>query len=122
MKKIIIAALICLGATPAFASGKITLQNNLYDEGKTYRPMVGLSVYEKLTKHVAVNSWLGYGIQPLEIKDDVNWLVGKLQADLKFGHKVTVSPGYQYKHLFGDSDTPSEDHHIPYFSISYQLW
>lgn len=122
MKKLIIASLICLGTVPAFASGKITLQNNLYDEGKTYRPMIGFGVYEKLTKKLHLNAWTGYGIQPLEVKDDVNWLVAKAQVDMEMGKRLVVSPGYQYKHLFGDSDTPSEDHHIPYFSLSYKLW
>jgi hypothetical protein len=118
MKKLIIATLICLGSVPAFASGKITLQNNLYNDGKTYRPMVGFGVYEKLVRSIHLNAWAGVGNQPLEVRDDVTWLVAKVQADVRFGKRITVSPGYQYKNIL----SMHHSEHVPYFALSYQLW
>lgn len=116
--KLLTAIAILLTATMASASGKISLQNNLYDDGKTYRPMVGFQVYEMMTKTIGLNSWVGYGVQPLEVKDDVNWLVAKVQADV-FMKKFTVSPGLQYKNILSGQ---GEDDFIPYLKIDYKLW
>lgn len=121
MKKILIA--LILVPMTSFASGKITLQDNVYDNGETHRQMVGLNVYESLKnvlpmgKYLAVNAWAGYGVMPLEVKGDVDWLVAKAQVDMYFG-KITVSPGYQYKMLPGESHRE----HIPFIKFDYVLW
>jgi hypothetical protein len=49
--------LIGLTASIAAAGGKLTLQNNLYNNGTTYRPTVGFSVYQPLLKGLAFNRW-----------------------------------------------------------------
>lgn len=116
--KLLTAIAILLTATMAQASGKLSLQNNLYDDGRTYRPMVGLQVYEKLSKTLAVNSWMGYGVQPLEVRDDVNWFVAKAQVDV-YMKRFTVSPGLQYKNILsGDGDQDF----IPYIKVDYTIW
>lgn len=113
----LIFSILILISCQAFASGKITLQNNFFNEGKVYRPMVGLQVYQRLSDKVAINTWAGYGIQPLEIKDDVKWLVAKAQLDFQI-KKVTLAAGLQYKHLVGEGITD----HIPFIKLDYQLW
>lgn len=100
-----------------YASGKLSVQGNWYDDGKEVRPMVGFNVYEKLAKRLAVNSWVGYGNQFLETHQDVNWFVAKAQLDMSM-KRVTVSPGISYKAL------PDDNFHdvIPYLKLDLQLW
>lgn len=117
MKALSFLAILLFSAT-VFASGKISLQGNWYDSGKNVKPMVGFGVYEKLVKNAYLNAWTGYGVQPLEIKDDVNWYVAKAQVDMRF-NKLTVAPGVQYKNL---PNTPGTSQTYPYFRLDWQLW
>jgi len=102
----------------ASASGKFTFQNNLMADGKEYRPAFGLSVYEPMGKHFAVNMWTGYGRQFLVVRDDVSWWVSKAQLDVKY-KRLVVSPGAQFKIL------PSEDYdkdYMVFVRVDYILW
>lgn len=111
-----IISIILLFSNVAMATGKLTLQNNLHDDGKTYRPIIGFSVYEKVFRNVALNSWMGYGIQE-PAQDNLNWFVAKAQFDFPF-KKVVVAPGVQYKNLISTHDQDV----MPYIQISYVLW
>jgi len=121
--KNLLALTILLFAGVACASGKITVQDNAYENGKVHRPMVAFGVYQNLKdvlpmgKHLALNLWTGYGVQPLEVKDDVNWLVAKGQLDVIFS-KVTVGMGVQYKDIIGEDVQDV----IPYLKVDYKLW
>lgn len=100
-----------------YASGKLSVQGNFYDDGQQVRPMVGLSVYEKISKRLAFNGWAGYGNQFLETRNDVDWLVAKAQLDMNM-KRLTVSPGVQYKVLLDDNFRDV----IPYLRADFQLW
>ena len=85
-------------AFSAEASLKLSAQANMYDGAEKTRPAVGLSYYQPMFKTVALNSFVGYGDEPFEVKDDALWFVSKAQLDFYFG-KWTVSPGITYKHI-----------------------
>lgn len=124
MKKLFIILATLTMASTAMATGKLVLQNNFYDFGKSediYKPMIGFAVYEKLMSNTHFNSWIGGGSTPMEESDDVRWLVAKAQLDIQI-KKVTVSPGFQYKHIFGDDDSLAKDIQMPFFALSYNLW
>ena len=118
MKHLILTLALIIAAGSAQASGKLSLQNNFYNNGTEYRPLVGVAVYERLAKTLALNSWVGYGVQPLEIKGDVNWLVAKAQVDMEFSRRWTVAPGVQYKTLLDDATTDL----VPYIKVDLKLW
>lgn len=103
----------------AEASGKITLQNNFYNGGKDYRPLIGLGIYEPILfkGKVAVNSWTGYGNQPFDLNPDVNWFTTKNQIDFHLS-KITVSPGYQYSFVW----PYKEERQWFYVKLDYKLW
>ena len=120
--KILLTVLLFFGAVSAEASGKLSLQNNFFQDldgkGHTYRPMVGLGIYEFIfRKKVALNSWVGYGNQPLELTPDVNWFTAKVQLDFFVGD-FTLAPGVQYSYI----PTYHEDRLNPYLKIDYRLW
>jgi hypothetical protein len=115
MKKVFFITLLFTSIT--HASGKLMVQGNFFDNGKTPKPMVGLSVYETLGKYLAINGWVGAGSQPLETKDDVNWLVSKIELDLRM-KKFVVAPGIQYKELLSSNENDT----IPYIKLTYDLW
>ena len=100
-----------------FASGKISIQNNLHDGGQTYGHIIGLSVYEKITKGIAVNSWFGYGDTPFASNEDTKWITAKGQIDF-YLKNLTLSPGIQYRETIDQSASDT----IPYFKIEYTLW
>lgn len=101
----------------ANASGKLSLQNNMFNDGKDYRPMIGLAIYQPLIWKMSFTSWTGYGIQPLETKDDVNWFVTKNQVDFRY-NKWTFSPGYHYQEVL----KPRENKSYAFIKVDYQLW
>ena len=107
-----------MACAPAFASGKLSLQNNFPDGGSKYRPTFGLSVYEPITKSIAANFWTGYGEQFLEERDDVNWWVSKAQVDFNW-KALTVSPGVQYKVLVSEGN---EKVAVGFVRLDYKLW
>lgn len=120
--KYILTAIFCLFvASTSNAMGKLSLQNNLYQDGKgghTYRPMIGLSVYEFIIgKKVAFSSWTGYGNQFLELSEDVNWLSTKNQLDFFVG-RFTLAPGIQYSYI----PTFKDHRMMPYLKVDMRLW
>jgi hypothetical protein len=118
MKRVFVFLATILFSASVFATGKLTLQNNLYDGGKTYRPMVGFGIYQPLFKWAAVNLWSGYGVMPLEATDDTQWLVAKGHVDMYFG-KWTIAPGVQVKKLLsGDREEVAN----AYLKVEYKLW
>lgn len=122
MIRLLIAALLVLFVQGAFASGKITLQNNFQNGGKEYRPMVGFNVYEPVTSLAHLNLWTGYGKQYIdEFTEDVNWWVSKAQLDLHVFHKLTVAPGVQYRVVDRPILEDKKDTTV-YVKLDYQLW
>jgi hypothetical protein len=121
MSRLIAMLLIGLTASIAAAGGKLTLQNNLYNNGTTYRPTVGFSVYQPLLKGLAFNGWTGYGVMPLEETDDTKWFVAKAQLDFELAGKLknlTVSPGITYKNIVNENF----DDKIGFLRLDYKLW
>lgn len=105
-------------AEGAHASGKITLQNNLFKGGKEYRPMLGLAIYEPFFGgSLAFNSWTGYGNQPFDLSPDVNWFTTKNQIDF-YLKRMTISPGFQYSFV----DPYGEERSWVYLKLDYKLW
>lgn len=120
--RILFTILLALSlSTMAFASGKISIQGNYFGtESKDIKPMAGFGVYEKVARNLYVNSWLGYGAQPLEHRaSDLDWFVAKAQLDLRM-NRLTVSPGVQYKYV-KDANVNIQDT-IPFVKLDYQLW
>lgn len=113
--KLFIATLLL--SLSAFAGGKLTLQNNLHNDGKDYRPMFGLSIYQPLFWKMSFTSWTGMGEQPFDMKEDVQWFTSKNQVDFRI-NKWTVSPGYQYSEII----TYKENRSFAYVKVDYQLW
>lgn len=105
----------------AFASGKLTLQNNFQNGGKDYRPMVGFGIYEPITSLAHLNAWTGYGKVALEDTEDVNWFVAKAQVDLHIFNKFTLAPGVQWRAVDSDHMDRKKDTTV-YARIDYQLW
>ena len=118
MKQFLVIVSFTLFSTFAFATGKLSVQGNWYNDGQAVRPMVGLSVYEKLfVDNIHLNAWTGYGTQFLETNDDVNWYIAKAQIDIR-NSRLTYAPGVLYKRLVNEQ---FEDV-IPYLRLDYQLW
>ena len=108
---------VLLFSFSAFAGGKLTLQNNFHENGKEYRPMFGLSIYQPLFWKMSFTSWTGIGEQPFEKNPDVKWFVSKNQIYFHL-KKFTVSPGYQYQEIM----TYHENRSYAYVKLDYQLW
>lgn len=106
-----------LFSVSAMAGGKLTLQNNFHNQGKDYRPMFGLSIYQPLIANTAFNSWTGVGEQPFEINPDVTWFTTKNQLDFNFT-RLTVSPGVQYTHI----NPYKENRTHVFIKVDYKLW
>ena len=104
-------------AFTAQASLKVSGQANLYDQGKNTRPQAGLTLYQPLMKHIALNSWAGVGIEPFDNKDDVRWSEVKAQLDFING-KYTLSPGMSFKDISGDNNKRS----MGFVKLEYQLF
>lgn len=126
MKKLLMLAIL-LSCTGAMARGKLSLQNNLYNDGKTYRPTLSFGVYEPFLKGVAVNAWAGIGAVPDDDVDkahwgsDTQWLVAKLQLDFQGSHSLegwTFSPGVSTKKLLNEDFQDN----VGYLKVDYQLW
>jgi hypothetical protein len=118
MKKLILIASVYLFSCAAMASGKMSLQLNGYDKGNRPRPQAGLVIYEKLLENVYVNTFVGIGEQPLEVKDDVQWFVAKLALETQVSKKWNFAVGYSYKNLLDGATTD----HIPFIKATYILW
>lgn len=118
MKSISLFLITLLLSANVFAAGKLTLQNNLYDGGKTYRPMVGFGIYQPVFKWAAFNFWSGYGVMPLESSDDTQWLVAKSELDMYVG-KWTIAPGVQIKKLLSNG---REEVTNAFVKLEYRLW
>lgn len=113
--KYLLCALVVLFSVASQASIKLQAQGNWY-EADNVKPLVGLSVYEPVTKWASINSWVGYGNVPAEDDPSVNWFTAKAQLDLHMG-RFNVSPGYQYKMADGDGN----NYHIPFLRVDYIL-
>lgn len=111
-------SLILAFAMNAEASGKLTLQNNFYNQGKDYRPMIGLGIYEPIFGGgVAFNSWTGYGNQPFDLNPDTQWFTTKNQIDFHM-KRLTVSPGFQWSYVW----PYNEERNWFYVKLDYKLW
>lgn len=120
MKKIIFIAALLTGLS-AHASGKLSAQANVYDQGEHTRPVVGLAIYEQLMKFrqtsVAFNSFTGFGEVPFDTQSDITWFTTKNQLDLSNG-KWTFSPGVQFLYSKPSGETRS----LGFVKLSYNLW
>lgn len=113
--KYVLCAFIALFSVASQASIKLQAQGNWY-EADNVKPLVGLSVYEPVTRWASINSWVGYGNVPNEDDPSVNWFTAKAQLDLHMG-RFNLSPGYQYKLADGEGNS----HHIPFLRVDYIL-
>lgn len=117
MRLFVVFVALIFASVFAEASGKLSLQNNVYKDGR-YRPMVGFGIYEPMfAGKVAINSWTGYGNQPFELSPDVNWFTTKNQIDVHLS-KLTLSPGFQYSFVWPFE----EERSWLYLKIDYKLW
>jgi hypothetical protein len=115
--KYILSIVLFVTMNVAHGMGKLSLQNNFYNNGKDYRPQMGLVIYQPLIWKMAFNSFTGFGIQPLEEQKDVKWFVTKNQIDFKY-NKWTFSPGYQYQETLQDDVVKQ----FAFVKVDYQLW
>lgn len=117
--KLFLALLTSLMASPTYAlDAKLSLQGNVYDQGQHVRPLVGLGLYQKLARNVAINAWTGMSEEPFDHREDATWFVAKGQFDIYHG-PWTFAPGYQIRHLFMDDPTSRE---YFYFRVDYKLF
>lgn len=115
MKGFFLSILVFAGLM-ANASLKLTLQENLYDQAKKPRSMFGLGWYQPLMEGAALNTWLGVGSEPFEVKEDVDWFTAKSQVDMIFG-RFTLSPGLAYKYAM-----PYDEGKVfPYIRVDFKI-
>ena len=118
MKKISLFLTVLILSGSVFAGGKLQLQNNFFHDGKDYRPTAGFSVYQRLNKQLASNSWVGAGVFPLEERADTKWFVAKTEIQMDLKKDWVLSPGVTYKQLLGENERDM----IPYLKAEFKLW
>lgn len=115
--KLFIIALAIMSLSPiAQASGKLSLQGNVYDQGEFVRPAAGFSIYQKMMKNIAFNSYAGIGTEPFTYRKDVMWTTAKAEVQFYNG-AWTLSPGVAIKDT--DMSTPRS---YMFIKIERQLW
>lgn len=116
MKTLVIAFLALFASSSAFASGKITASPKLFMDSQKVGGTIGLGVYEKLAKALAINAWGGFGIHPYNTHS-VKW--GHLNADLEFyTGKWTFGAGAGLTTIRDYSGVDDNVH----VKMGYQLW
>lgn len=109
---------IILFSNIALASGKISVQGNVYQDTGAVRPAAGFSIYQKLMKNIAFNGYLGIGVEDFEKREDVVWQVAKAEVNFYNG-KYILSPGVALK----DTDiTGVDSRSYGYIKLDYLLW
>lgn len=85
--RIIVLLVTLMTAATVNASGKLSLQLNHWDSVQGHKPLMGLSVDEKLIGKLYVNSWTGFGSRP-DFTDsdpgDKKWISGKIGLEYRF--------------------------------------
>lgn len=122
MKTIFLLLALLVGMN-AGASGKLSYTQYYYDNSKEFQPMLGLSIYQKLSKKIAYNSWTGWGRPDLpEAKPGMSWYTSKQGMDFYVG-RFTINPGFQFMYLDQDGMNQGEhwDNRV-YVKVDYQLW
>lgn len=121
--RIFLAGLFLLSFN-AFGSGKLMLETRYSDQTQEPTYILGISIYEKIDRGVAYNSWTGFGdaINP-ENQSYSGWFVTKHQIDFKTFQGLTVSPGVRATYLpdwgaFSEETVISEG----FVKFSYDLW
>lgn len=117
MRKLLLALVMLCGVN-AWANGKISIQptQNLED-GRMYF-ITGLSIYEKLNKMFAYNSWTGMGEgvgEQANVYHD--WYSSKHQLDIYLG-KLTLSPGIRVMYDPGQNQAYYEG----FGKLAFELW
>lgn len=102
MKNIFVVCFVLLMGLSAHASGKISFQPTYDSAGKIAYPVVGLSIYEKITNKTFANLWLGAGdivdcetCVPKSSDGRVLWITSRNQLDYYIKHPWVISPGFQ---------------------------
>lgn len=116
MKFVLATALLFVGLS-ANASLKLQLQGNGYDGGDHVRPQVGIAYYQPLLKKVALNSYIGTGIEPFQTKEAVRWSTAKASLDF-FIKDVTLGLGGQFKDIEGADNSRS----YGFVKLEYKLF
>jgi hypothetical protein len=119
MKKIILISIAMLAMShDALASGKLSLQGNVYQDTGAVRPAAGFSIYQKLMKNIAFNGYLGIGVEDFQDKKDVVWQVAKAEVDFYNG-SWTIAPGVALKDTY---DFGVEVRSYGYVKLEKTLW
>lgn len=118
----VVLALICAFSVNAFAKGTLSFEGRMgNDSNSSY--IAGISVYEKIDKNLAYNSFTGFGdaINP-DVDTFKSWFVTKHQIDFITGDFV-FSPGIRATYM-PDWGAFSEESVITegFIKLSYKLW
>lgn len=117
VKSILLAMIFFSSIT--FAGGKLTVQQAYDHQGKTYiGPLLGFSVFQKITEKVAYNGWVGTGEPLFESDVKPHWFTMKHAAEIYFG-KYMFSTGIQ---SVWDTNGIKYRHDLVFVKASYQLW
>lgn len=116
MKKLL--ALTLLVASPAFAGLKFQLRPQYHWIEQKVGVTSGLSLYQGITKTVALNAWTGMGVRPVVGSKNIWWYVANADLDLQWTKRVTLSPGAQFRW----SPTFSDRDNSVSVKMTYKLW
>lgn len=120
MKKLL--GVIVLGlslSTGAFASGKLQAEVRIYPQLQSQvKPLLGVSVYEKLFGALYLNSWVGFGDSPITLGDSTQWMTAKGMLELALNNKVNLGMGAGTSYVIDFK----EWHHYYALKLQYKLW
>lgn len=103
----------------AFAGGKLQAEMRIYPQlEKQAKPLLGLSVYEKLWGPLSLNSWVGFGDSPVTLAESTKWATAKGMLELGLTHTLVLGMGAGTSYVFDFS----EWHHYYAVKLQYKLW
>lgn len=126
--KFVLAFVLCLFAyIPAQAGGQFTIQNMVYEDFVP-RPMLGLSVDQKVSDKLFFSGWAGLGSRPdNETKETKHWSTIKAGVDYRFS-RVSFGGGLQmnassedWTHFYPQIQD-AEKEYAAYFKMAIKLW
>ncbi len=126
--KFILAFVFCLFAyIPAQAGGQFTIQNMVYDDFVP-RPMLGLSIDQKVVEQIYFSGWAGLGSRPdKEQKDVKHWSTIKAGVDYRiprvsFGAGVQMNASSEDWTQFYPQIQDADKEFAVYLKMAIKLW
>ena len=107
--------------SPAFASGKLTVEPRYSVKANDWTPMIGFGVYEPVMgKSVFLNSWLGTGYSVEKNKPKEQWYNLKNSLEVRPFNRLTLGAGVGVEYT-PDSKGQHWDSTL-FVKVALQLW